>query len=158
MGVLEKRRRVYNMENELDDILNLEEQYYNEGFIEGQNESTKKQLLEGKEYGYQTGFQRFLIVGYISGLIEFWYKNINSYDQKSLKNHLDQLQIILDGIKMTNFDDDVEKYEKSLIKLRNKIRIITNLVKEQWKFKDVDDLVKEIGGIVQLNENVNDMW
>ncbi|CAH6722346.1 protein Lto1p [[Candida] jaroonii] len=146
------------MENELDDILNLEEQYYNEGFIEGQNESTKKQLLEGKEYGYQTGFQRFLIVGYISGLIEFWYKNINSYDQKSLKNHLDQSQIILDGIKMTNFDDDVEKYEKSLIKLRNKIRIITNLVKEQWKFKDVDDLVKEIGGIVQLNENVNDMW
>lgn len=158
MGVLEKRRKIYSMENEFDNILNLEEAYYNEGFIEGQQESTRKQFLEGKEYGYQTGFQRFLIIGYITGLIDVWEKNIDQYEQKSLKNHLDQLKVILEGIKLTNHDEDVEKYEKSLIKLRNKIRIITNLIKEQWKFKEVDDLVKEIGGIVQLNENVDDMW
>lgn len=44
---------------DIDEVLNLEEEQYNLGFKEGQEHSTKEQYLEGKQYGYQTGFQRF---------------------------------------------------------------------------------------------------
>ena len=44
---------------DIDNVLNLEEEQYELGFKEGQIQGTKDQYLEGKEYGYQTGFQRF---------------------------------------------------------------------------------------------------
>lgn len=36
---------------DFDNLLNLEEQYYQEGFLEGQNENIKQSFLEGKQYG-----------------------------------------------------------------------------------------------------------
>lgn len=63
-----------------DEVLNVEEEYYQKGFREGQEQSTRQQEMEGKEYGYQTGFQRFLIVGYIDGLVEHWSRNIQTYE------------------------------------------------------------------------------
>lgn len=144
--------------NNLDFVLNLEQDFYDQGFKQGQQESTKLQYLEGKVFGYQTGFQRFLIVGYIAGLVEYWQTNIEKYNIGSLDDHLENAQNLLNQISLTNNEKDVTNYEKVLVKLRNKLRIISNLVKEQEKFKNVNQLIKEIGGDLTLNENPNDMW
>ncbi|KAK6204769.1 uncharacterized protein RJT21DRAFT_111327 [Scheffersomyces amazonensis] len=141
-----------------EEILNLENQYYNEGFKEGQSHATKQQYLEGKEYGYQTGFQRFLIIGYIQGLVDEWKKNINIEQYSSIRNHIDQLDKLLSDIPITNGDEQVAQFEIKLTKARNKLRVIVTIVKESWKVDKLDELVKELGGELHVSENVEEMW
>ena len=100
---------------DIDNVLNLEEEQYELGFKEGQIQGTKDQYLEGKEYGYQTGFQRFLIIGYIQELMKFWLSHIDQYNNSSsLRNHLNNLEDIMAQISITNGDKEVEDYEKIL--------------------------------------------
>ncbi|EER35964.1 conserved hypothetical protein [Candida tropicalis MYA-3404] len=144
---------------DIDEVLNLEEEQYNLGFKEGQEHSTKEQYLEGKQYGYQTGFQRFLIVGYIQGLVGEWLDNLDNYNaSKSLQGHINQLSELITDIPLTNGDEEVEKYEKNIKKARNKLRVIANITKENWRIENLDNLVKEVGGTLQVSENQDDMW
>lgn len=145
---------------DLDDVLNLEDEYYKEGYKEGQEHSTKQQYVEGKEYGYQTGFQRFLVVGYIQGLVEHWQLNLASYgpNTKSLESHLSQLAELVQSIPTNNGDSEVEVYEKQLSKARNKLRVVAMLAKESWKIAKLDELVRDVGGQLQVSENPDDMW
>lgn len=142
----------------MDQLLNLESQYYEDGFSQGQQESTRKQMIEGKEYGYQTGFQRFLVVGYIRGLHNYWLENLSQYESKSLSNHLLQLEAMLAAISTGNGDKEVEIFEKNVVKSRNKVRVISNIVKEQWKVNKLDELLADVGGQMQVSEKVDDMW
>lgn len=141
---------------DFDQVLNLEEEYYNEGFKEGQEFSTQEQYIEGKEYGYQTGFQRFVMVGYMKGLLESWRKLENQ--PSSLEGHLNQLESLINTIQLTNGDEEVAIYEKNISKARNKLRVIATLTKDQDKVNKLDDLVKNVGGSLQVSENVDDMW
>lgn len=144
---------------DIDEVLNLEEEQYHLGFKEGQEQATKEQYLEGKQYGYQTGFQRFLIVGYIQGLVGEWLDNLDNYSSsKSLQSHINQLNDLIADIPLTNGDEEVEKYEKNIKKARNKLRVIANITKENWKIENLDNLVKEVGGTLQVSENQDDMW
>lgn len=150
-----------NVSIDTDDIFNIEEQYYDEGYREGQEQSTSQQYKEGKEFGYQTGFQRFLIVGYVKGLCQYWQKNIGQYDKtarKSIQLHLFLVNSLIDDLKLTNGDAEVAAFEKTVVKIRNKLRVLASLTKESWKINQVDSLMKEIGGQPQVSENVDDMW
>lgn len=103
---------------ETDEILNLEQEQYQIGYQEGVEQSAKEQYLEGKQFGYQTGFQRFLIVGYIRGLVEDWESHISEYGsiESTLRNHLKQLKNCLDGLLMINDEDSVAQFEIQLKK------------------------------------------
>lgn len=138
----------------LDDVLDLEKEYYEEGYTEGQERSVKDNRLEGKAYGLQTGFQRFLVVGYIRGLIEIWSKD----DSKAVQNHLKQLKDLMSDIPTTNGDKEVELYEQAIGKARNKVRVLGTITKTSEKVAKLDSLLKEIGGQLQVSENVDDMW
>ncbi|PVH17258.1 uncharacterized protein CXQ87_000142 [Candidozyma duobushaemuli] len=138
----------------LDGVLDLEEKYYEEGYTEGQDQSVKDNHLEGKAYGLQTGFQRFLVVGYIQGLIEIWSKD----DSKAVQNHLKQLKELVSDIPTTNGDKEVELYEQAIVKARNKVRVLGTITKTSEKVTKLDSLLKEVGGQLQVSENVDDMW
>lgn len=58
------------MTMDFDGLLTLEEQYYQDGYREGQNENLKQNFLEGKQFGLQVGFQRFIILGQMKGLCD----------------------------------------------------------------------------------------
>ncbi|KAG7661620.1 uncharacterized protein J8A68_004889 [[Candida] subhashii] len=142
-----------------DEILNIEQRYYQQGYDDGVAQSTKEQLIEGEEYGYQTGFQRFLIIGYIQGLVEYWQKNIEKYaNNKSFESHLQQLKDLVVDIPIINGDEEVAEFEKRVNKARNKLRVVATLAKESWKISHLDELMKEVGGQLQVSENVDDMW
>lgn len=144
---------------DIDEVLNLEEEQYSLGYKEGQEQATKEQYLEGKQYGYQTGFQRFLIVGIVKGLAQDWFDNLDKYGStKSLQNHINQLHDLISDIPLSNGDEEVEKYEKNIKKARNKLRVIANITKESWKIDNLDNLVKEVGGSLQVSEDQEDMW
>lgn len=143
--------------DEIDKVLDLEQQYYQEGYEEGQREATHHQFIEGKEYGYQTGFQRFIIIGYMRGVAEIWRKEDGKTIEKSMESHLNQLDRLLD-VPMTNGDSEVAVYEKNVAKARNKLRVIATIRKDQARISKLDQLVDEIGGKLQVSENVDEMW
>lgn len=43
-------------------------------------------------------------------------------------------------------------------KARNKLRVIANITKESLKIDNLDNLVKEVGGSLQVSEDQEDMW
>lgn len=161
-----------DIEIDSDEVLNLEQQQYQIGYQEGVEQSAKEQYLEGKQFGYQTGFQRFLIVGYIHGLIEKWEDNMSEYggdgvEKKKLEaiqGHLQQLKSYVDisngddGLLLNNDEKSVAQFEVQLKKARNKLRVICQLCKESWKINEVDKLIETVGGTMQVSENVDDMW
>lgn len=138
----------------LDGALDLEQEYYLRGYKDGQEQSAKEQFLEGKIYGLQTGFQRFLVVGYIQELIEEW----KQVEGKAVASHVARLEDMVRDIPLTNGDEEVERYEKAVSRARNKIRVVATITKCSQKVAKLDDLIKEVGGSLQVSENVDEMW
>lgn len=104
-----------------DEVLNLEDKFYREGFEDGQNENLEQNLLEGRQYGLQVGFQRVSIVGQIQSICETIQAVTTNNSLKS------NCQMVLDEVKQlsfTNNESDVVHFGKVLVKLKNKFRLI----------------------------------
>jgi hypothetical protein len=56
----------------LDDLLNLEENYYQEGYRLGEADGTHAGLVEGKLFGVEKGFEKAMDMGRLSGKAEVW--------------------------------------------------------------------------------------
>lgn len=138
----------------LDGALDIEENFYAEGYKDGQEQSAREQFLEGKVFGLQTGFQRFLVVGYIQGLIKDWKKLENPI----IEAHLRQLEKLVDEVPLTNGDKEVEIYEKAVLRARNKVRVVATITKSTDRVLGLDALIKDVGGNLQVSENVDEMW
>ncbi|ODQ59370.1 hypothetical protein WICANDRAFT_44830, partial [Wickerhamomyces anomalus NRRL Y-366-8] len=109
---------------DFDEVLNLEEQFYKEGFEEGQAESTKKSFLEGKEYGLQAAFQKYVFVGQVQGIVDLLVEGFGGELSGQAKSQLDQIVVLIDSIKTDNDYGNVVESEKIITKIRNKVRIL----------------------------------
>lgn len=140
-----------------DRLLELEEQYYEEGFKEGQNESLHNSFLEGKQFGLQVGFQRFLLINQIIGICDV----IDSLNLKndSLNKNISIIRDLISAIQMNNDEENVENLDKILIKLKNKFRTVllsfqrltkntanNKQVSNHLTFANVEDLSRMIAG------------
>ncbi|ODV72434.1 ribosome biosynthesis protein LTO1, partial [Cyberlindnera jadinii NRRL Y-1542] len=105
---------------DFDEVNTLEEQFYNEGFKEGQEASVKESLKEGKEYGLQTGFQRFLLVGQVTALVD----HMESVYGVDCGTHMAQLRELVESINFDNDYNTVVAMDKLISKIRNKVRIL----------------------------------
>jgi hypothetical protein len=56
----------------LDDLLNLEENYYQEGYRLGETDGIHAGLVEGKLFGVEKGFEKAMSLGRLSGKAEVW--------------------------------------------------------------------------------------
>lgn len=140
---------------DFDNLLNLEEQYYQEGFREGQNENITQNFLEGKQYGLQVGFQRFILLGQMEGLCNV----IESYGLQNpvLVKNIQTIRTLMKDVKMNNDDESVVEYEKVLVKLKNKFRTVLitlqRLVKNEKKkgltFEIFEDVSRTIAGEIK---------
>lgn len=139
----------------LDDALDLEDKLYEKGFEEGNKAAANEQYFEGKAYGLQTGFQRFLIVGYLDGLLHDWRQQETS---TQIENHLRQLEDILSKIDYGNSNQSVAAYEKAVFAARNKVRVIASITKTTAKVACLDKLVEEVGGTLAVATNLDEMW
>lgn len=139
----------------LDGALDLEQELYSKGYKEGEDAATNEQYLEGKIYGLQTGFQRFLIVGYFDGLLHEW--RLQDTDGQ-LKPQLDQLENLLNKITNDNSNQSVAVYEKTMSAARNKVRVIASITKSTNKISALDSLVRDVGGALAVASDPNEMW
>ena len=55
-----------------DDLLNLEDNYYQEGYALGEADGTHAGLVEGKLFGVEKGFEKAMSMGRLSGRAEVW--------------------------------------------------------------------------------------
>ncbi|KAI1778234.1 DUF1715-domain-containing protein [Hypoxylon cercidicola] len=72
---------------DFDDVLNLEEKYYKEGYDEGYKDGAEAGLIEGRSVGLKTGFDKFLEAGRLQGRAIIWANRIPSL-KKELEDEL----------------------------------------------------------------------
>ncbi|CCD25731.1 ribosome biosynthesis protein LTO1 NDAI_0F04130 [Naumovozyma dairenensis CBS 421] len=118
-----------------DNLLNLEEQFYEEGWDEGHNENLKNNYLEGKQFGLQVGFQRFVLLGQMSGFCDV-LESLPFGNNANLLKNIEVIRTLIESVGMNNDEENVENLEKTLMKLKNKFRTILISVNRLMKKMD----------------------
>lgn len=113
---------------DFDEVLNLEEQFYQEGYQEGREANLRDNYLEGKQYGLQVGFQRYALLGQIRGICEVLESRTTD---AALQKNVDAVKRIIDSVPTDNDDTNVAAYERSMVRLRNKFRLVLTLLRKQ---------------------------
>ncbi|CEP64364.1 ribosome biosynthesis protein LTO1 LALA0_S11e02410g [Lachancea lanzarotensis] len=113
-----------------DYVLNLEEQFYQEGYQEGRHENLAHNLIEGKQYGLQVGFQRFILIGLVQGCCSV-LKTLEL--NASIDKNIDLIVGLISEIPGDNEDVSVLTYERNLVKLKNKFRVLLMALSKHWK-------------------------
>ena len=55
-----------------DDLMNLEEKFYSEGYALGETEGSKAGRIEGRVFGLEKGFEKFMEAGRLHGRAMVW--------------------------------------------------------------------------------------
>ncbi|CAB4253820.1 similar to Saccharomyces cerevisiae YNL260C Putative protein of unknown function with similarity to a human protein overexpressed in oral cancers [Maudiozyma barnettii] len=141
--------------DEFDELLNLEEEFYKEGYAEGQNENLKNNFLEGKQFGLQVGFQRYVLLGQMIGICDV----LDSFDLNSsaLSKNVQSIRTLISQVEMTNDDENVEELGKIMIKLKNRFRtimitfqrIMKKEKREPFTFEVIEEISRIVAGEVQ---------
>ncbi|KAI0450291.1 DUF1715-domain-containing protein [Xylaria acuta] len=65
-----------------DDLLNLEEEYYREGYEEGLRDGAESGRVEGYSLGLKKGFEKFVEAGRLQSKAVIWANRIPKYQQR----------------------------------------------------------------------------
>ncbi|KAH3680135.1 hypothetical protein WICMUC_000536 [Wickerhamomyces mucosus] len=126
------------------------QRFYQEGFEEGQAESTNASFREGKEYGLQTGFQKYLIIGQLKGILHAIDKGVGDDLSPQAIIQISQIKLLINQIKIDNEYGNVIETEKILVKIRNKLRVLTNALpsdKKDFNLQNIDFMGRLISGL-----------
>ncbi|KAI1177223.1 hypothetical protein F4777DRAFT_577279 [Nemania sp. FL0916] len=69
-----------------DELLNLEEEYYREGYEEGLRDGAESGRIEGYSLGLRKGFEKFVEAGRLQSKAVVWANRIPKYQQRR-QNH-----------------------------------------------------------------------
>jgi flagellar biosynthesis/type III secretory pathway protein FliH len=67
-----------------DELLNLEEQFYDEGYQQGLADGAKAGLVEGRTFGLEKGFEKYVESGRLHGKALIWANRMPQFRNKSL--------------------------------------------------------------------------
>lgn len=148
------------MSDILDLSLSLEQEFSQKGYAEGLKDGKQAGLSEGKHYGIQTAFQRYMAVGILQARCDLWQNSIaNPKDDGSgekpiksekIEKHLAQLKSCVQDVPMTNSDSDVEVVTKGMAKAKAKAKVIASLCKDHNAIRLYDDKMN----LKSLEENI----
>ncbi|CAN6609799.1 protein Lto1p [Trichomonascus vanleenenianus] len=141
------------MADVFDELLSLEEKYYQDGYNEGLEDGNRTGYHEGIQFGIQTGYQRFLLIGLLQGRLVEWRKKKDD----RLDKHLNQLEAMIADIPMTNSDENVEVYEKMAKKARAKVKVISALLSKQGDYEVDYSIAKEKLELKSTEETIEDI-
>ena len=87
----------------LDSLLRLEDNFYQEGFCVGVQDGKRAGLIDGRLYGLEHGFEKYVAMGTLHGRAAVWAGRISSSDDNP-----EQFEGFRDG-KPTKEDDEIIK-------------------------------------------------
>lgn len=106
---------------DFDELLNFEQQCYDQGYKEGLKKGKIQGHTEGRELGVQTGFQRYLSMGILQARSQIWHRESESEQEKTaVKN----LQSMVATPELTNDPQVVEDIDRRIRLAKNKCRTL----------------------------------
>lgn len=124
----------FNVAMEIDSLLCLEEEFYEEGYKEGQAANLKKNYIEGKQFGLQVGFQKFCFVGMILGVCDtLRFEKLSD----SSRAQCVVLKSMINSLQLDNSESNVLEFDKQWPKIANKFRsLIMSLNRTTFKLEN----------------------
>jgi hypothetical protein len=78
--------------NAFDEVLGLEEQFYSEGFQQGYTDGVKGGQVEGRTFGLEKGFEKYVESGRLYGKSLVWANRMPGSSKISVNYNLQQLE------------------------------------------------------------------
>lgn len=130
------------MDDPFDELLNLEEHYYKEGYAQGVADGTQAGRIEGRTFGLEKGFDKYVSLGTIAGQCAVWQARLDERNRTAglpplaansrLAKHVDTLAALVDvdTLSHDNTEEAVAEFDDRLKAARGKAKIISNIVGE----------------------------
>lgn len=177
-----------NTDLDFDSVLDLEDQFYSASYNDALREGQAHTLRDGKQFGIQTGFQRFILVGALRRINDILLEIISQKNSASdstregrplnYERYLKSLSAIQqtirqfypeseddtdDGlIQVTNTPSDVEFYEKNIKLIRSKIKSVYAQIGYKSLYPELESTCRKTAGDIpatQINGgDEQDMW
>lgn len=148
-----------------DAVLNLEEQYYAEGYSAGVADGERAGLIEGRLFGMEKGFEKFLEMGRLNGRAKVWAARLEkgkSFAVKGgdgagdligkeeelkplrhserLEKHVTTLCALseIESLDMRNTEDAVGEFDDRYKRAVAKVKVIESIIGEESPAEDAE--------------------
>lgn len=167
---------------DFDSLLDLESQFYNESFHGALKQGEHHTNRDGKQFGIQTGYQRFILIGALNKinktLIQICESKKSSesttttqkkpLNYEKLEKSLTEIQKNIDSfysndklIKVSNVPEDVQFYEKNIKLIRSKIKSVYAQMGYKSLYPEIENACRSVAGDIpstQINGDQQDIW
>lgn len=130
-----------------ENLLNLEDQYHSEGYDLGVTDGSRAGRIEGRIFGLEKGFEKFLEMGHLQGRAAIWDAGLSSprstHEDESpsvsqisknerLNKHVSRLKDLIDmeTLSTENNEDAVSEFDDRLKDARAKATLISKILGE----------------------------
>lgn len=133
-----------------DALLSLEDQYHHEGYTLGLADGARAGRIEGRTFGLEKGFEKYLELGRLNGRADIWKSRLSSNDgsnrvsdsdvsgiqrleaSERLRKHINRLHDLTDPetISTENSEGSVEDFDGRLKDAKAKATLISRTVGE----------------------------
>ncbi|CAK1362831.1 unnamed protein product [Cercospora beticola] len=163
-----------------EDVLNLEDRYYQEGYDLGVADGAKSGRIEGRTFGLEKGFEKFLEMGKLNGRAAVWEARLSSSRKpddtsassknsvmpplngnERLRKHVERLAALSDpnGLSTKNDENDVSEFDDRLKDAKAKATLIARIVGEDDAVpRDTEEVQGSTsrGKALRVRRNVNE--
>lgn len=162
-----------------DDLMNLEDKFYSEGYALGESEGSKAGRIEGRVFGLEKGFEKFMEAGRLHGRSLVWAGRFPQQEGAAksnetaahilqstlpslsknprLEKHIRVLYALSEPASLStdNTEEAVSDFDDRLKRAHAKIKIIERLVGEDMP--STGELAHEVGGLASADQNIEDV-
>ncbi|KAH8821119.1 hypothetical protein F5884DRAFT_75058 [Xylogone sp. PMI_703] len=135
--------------NPFDEVLDLEEQFYNDGYQQGLADGVKAGRIEGRTFGLEKGFEKYLESGRLHGKSLVWVNRISKSEEEKNEDGTIQKTSVLPPIPETQ---RLAKHVKVLYALAESDSLSTENTEEA--VSDFDDRLKRAQAKVKIIERM----
>lgn len=148
-----------SQQDPFDALLSLEDQYYAEGHALGIADGSRAGRIEGRVFGLEKGFEKFLAMGHLHARAAVWASRLPSSreqnpsssslpalsDNPRLAKHVSTLHALSEPASMStqNDEDAVSEFDDRLKRAQAKAKVVEKMVGEG---QDVGELTGEERG------------
>lgn len=117
--------------------------YYQDGYNQGLADGERAGRVEGRIFGLEKGFDKFLEFGTIQGRYSVWKARQEStnpdptFSSPRLLKHVKQLGELVESVSTKNDEVSVEEFEDTLRRIKAKVRIISSALGEKGQDEKV---------------------
>ncbi|OAA33447.1 DUF1715 domain-containing protein [Moelleriella libera RCEF 2490] len=123
-----------------DDILHLEERFYQQGYAQGVTDGDKAGRIEGRQFGMQKGFEKFLESGRLASRAIVWANRLPAPERKCtlpellprnvrLEKNVKMVYALVepDTLSTENTDEAVQDFDDRFKRAQGKAKVIEKM-------------------------------